>query len=128
MHAVRSYFPYFNVTLTFQGDGNSTGPNGANIGTTLPCGYCWQEQPPWSVYRESSFGHGTLDIINATTALWRVTHALHCLIFARRTTLLSTVALEEQALCVVRVRPLVACQLSPPVHLWPGTHAPASAV
>lgn len=21
-------------------------------------GYCYQEQPPWSAYRESSFGHG----------------------------------------------------------------------
>jgi len=31
MRAARSYFPYYNVTLTFQGDGNSTGPNGANI-------------------------------------------------------------------------------------------------
>ncbi len=80
MRAARSYFPYYNVTLTFQGDGNSTGPNGANIGTTLPCGYCWQEQPPWSVYRESSFGHGTLDIVNATTALWRVTNLLRCLL------------------------------------------------
>jgi len=27
------------------------------------------------VYRESSFGHGTLDVINATTALWRAPSA-----------------------------------------------------
>jgi len=32
------------------------------------------------VYRESSFGHGTLDIVNATTALWRVTNLLRCLL------------------------------------------------
>ena len=32
------------------------------------CSYA--EQPTWSQVREPSFGHGTLDIINATTAHW----------------------------------------------------------
>ena len=32
----------------------------------------WYEpQPGWSSMREASFGHGTLDLINATTARWR---------------------------------------------------------
>jgi hypothetical protein len=47
-----------------QADGNSTG-----VGN--PPGYCYAEQPPWSAYRESSFGHGTLDIFNSTHALWQ---------------------------------------------------------
>lgn len=51
--------------LTVQADGNSTG-------TGNPAGYCYKEQPAWSAYREPSFGHGTLDVINATTALWSV--------------------------------------------------------
>ena len=49
--------------VVVQGDGNSTG-------TGNPPGYCYAEQPSWSLYREPSFGHGTLDIINSTTALW----------------------------------------------------------
>ena len=53
------------LAFTVQADGNSTG-------TGNPAGYCYNEQPAWSAYREPSFGHGTLDIINATTALWSV--------------------------------------------------------
>ena len=49
--------------LVMQADGNSTG-----VGN--PPGYCYREQPAWSAYRESSFGHGTLDIVNDTHALW----------------------------------------------------------
>lgn len=48
-----------------QGDGNSTGPPGQ-----YPQGFCWKGQPIWSQYRESSFGHGTLDLLNSTHALW----------------------------------------------------------
>lgn len=55
---------FFKRTFTFQGDGNSTG-------TGNPGGYCYAEQPAWSAYREPSFGHGTLDIVNSTTALWQ---------------------------------------------------------
>ncbi|CAL5218603.1 g300 [Coccomyxa viridis] len=54
---------WYQRTLTFQADGNSTG-----VGN--PPGYCYKEQPAWSLYRESSFGHGTLDLINGTHALW----------------------------------------------------------
>ena len=50
-------------TCYAQADGNSTG-----VGN--PPGYCYKEQPAWSLYRESSFGHGTLDLINGTHALW----------------------------------------------------------
>lgn len=32
--------------------------------------FCYKEQPLWSQYRESSFGHGTLDFLNSTHALW----------------------------------------------------------
>lgn len=53
-----------------QGDGNSTG-------TGNPPGYCYKEQPSWSLYREPSFGHGTLDIVNSTHALWYVSSLLH---------------------------------------------------
>ncbi|GLJ53723.1 hypothetical protein SUGI_1146390 [Cryptomeria japonica] len=32
--------------------------------------FCWDEQPEWSAYRESSFGHGILEVFNSTHALW----------------------------------------------------------
>ena len=56
----------------WQADGNSTGPPGM-----YPDGYCYKEQPLWSQYRESSFGHGTLDILNSTHALWCAQLPLH---------------------------------------------------
>ncbi|KAL3812381.1 hypothetical protein ACJIZ3_013649 [Penstemon smallii] len=32
--------------------------------------FCWDTQPEWSAYRESSFGHGILEVMNSTHALW----------------------------------------------------------
>lgn len=32
--------------------------------------FCWDRQPEWSAFRESSFGHGILEVINSTYALW----------------------------------------------------------
>ncbi|KGN56766.1 purple acid phosphatase 23 [Cucumis sativus] len=32
--------------------------------------FCWNTQPEWSAFRESSFGHGTLEVKNSTHALW----------------------------------------------------------
>lgn len=32
--------------------------------------FCWNKQPEWSAYRESSFGHGILEVVNSTYALW----------------------------------------------------------
>ncbi|MCO5577886.1 hypothetical protein L7F22_031721 [Adiantum nelumboides] len=32
--------------------------------------YCWDTQPEWSAFREGSFGHGILEVLNATHALW----------------------------------------------------------
>ncbi|XP_077227522.1 purple acid phosphatase 23 isoform X2 [Tasmannia lanceolata] len=32
--------------------------------------FCWDKQPDWSAFRESSFGHGILEVINSTYALW----------------------------------------------------------
>ncbi|XP_042391364.1 purple acid phosphatase 23-like isoform X2 [Zingiber officinale] len=32
--------------------------------------FCWKTQPEWSAFRESSFGHGILEVINSTYALW----------------------------------------------------------
>ncbi|XP_006367383.1 purple acid phosphatase 23-like isoform X2 [Solanum tuberosum] len=32
--------------------------------------FCWDRQPEWSAYRESSFGHGILEMVNSTHALW----------------------------------------------------------
>ena len=53
-----------------QADGQGTGASAAQLAAN-PTGYCYKEQPVWSAYRESSFGHGTLDALNATHALWR---------------------------------------------------------
>lgn len=32
--------------------------------------FCWDRQPDYSAYRESSFGHGILEVKNETWALW----------------------------------------------------------
>ncbi|KAK4752446.1 hypothetical protein SAY87_021244 [Trapa incisa] len=32
--------------------------------------FCWDRQPDYSAYRDSSFGHGILEVKNATHALW----------------------------------------------------------
>lgn len=32
--------------------------------------FCWDKQPEWSAFRESSFGHGILEVLNSTYALW----------------------------------------------------------
>jgi hypothetical protein len=56
---------YYKAVLTFQADGNSTGIPGTN-----PPGYCYAQQPAWSQYREPAFGHGFLQVENATHALW----------------------------------------------------------
>ncbi|XP_050219644.1 purple acid phosphatase 15-like isoform X2 [Mercurialis annua] len=32
--------------------------------------FCWDQQPEYSAFRESSFGHGTLEVKNETHALW----------------------------------------------------------
>ncbi|CAO2831929.1 unnamed protein product [Amaranthus hypochondriacus] len=32
--------------------------------------FCWDRQPEWSAFRESSFGHGILEVMNSTHALW----------------------------------------------------------
>ncbi|KAJ4723018.1 Purple acid phosphatase [Melia azedarach] len=32
--------------------------------------FCWNQQPEYSAYRESSFGHGILEVKNETHALW----------------------------------------------------------
>ncbi|EPS72247.1 purple acid phosphatase, partial [Genlisea aurea] len=32
--------------------------------------FCWDEQPEYSAYRETSFGHGILEVKNETHALW----------------------------------------------------------
>ncbi|KAF0898863.1 hypothetical protein E2562_011925 [Oryza meyeriana var. granulata] len=32
--------------------------------------FCWEKQPEWSAFRESSFGHGILEMVNSTYALW----------------------------------------------------------
>lgn len=32
--------------------------------------FCWDKQPEWSAFRESSFGHGILEVVNDRNALW----------------------------------------------------------
>ncbi len=48
--------------------------------------YCWDQQPEWSAFRESSFGHGILEvnknlnfteiIVDYSWATWCSTHSL----------------------------------------------------
>ncbi|CAL1384508.1 unnamed protein product [Linum trigynum] len=33
--------------------------------------FCWDQQPEYNAYRETSFGHGILEVKNDTYALWR---------------------------------------------------------
>ncbi|CAM6083935.1 unnamed protein product [Calypogeia fissa] len=32
--------------------------------------YCWDRQPEWSAMRETSFGHGIINVMNSTHLLW----------------------------------------------------------
>ncbi|KAL3684894.1 hypothetical protein R1sor_002916 [Riccia sorocarpa] len=32
--------------------------------------FCWDRQPEWSAYREASFGHGIIEVVNSTHLLW----------------------------------------------------------
>jgi len=41
--------------------------------------FCWDEQPEWSAFRESSFGHGILEVLNSTNALWTMAPKSGCL-------------------------------------------------
>lgn len=70
MHGVQPYFLLKRVSWSAQADGNSTGMGN-------PPGYCYKEQPEWSQYRESSFGHGTFDALNSTHALWSCAQPHH---------------------------------------------------
>ncbi|XP_010440539.1 PREDICTED: purple acid phosphatase 23-like isoform X1 [Camelina sativa] len=58
----------------------SPGDNIPEIGGSCPLNFtsgsakgkfCWDRQPDWSAFRESSFGHGILEVMNSTHALWR---------------------------------------------------------
>ncbi|KAK1270133.1 Purple acid phosphatase 15 [Acorus gramineus] len=48
------------------------GPVYITIGDGGPAtgNFCWDRQPDYSAYRESSFGHGILEVVNETHALW----------------------------------------------------------
>ncbi|RID49711.1 hypothetical protein BRARA_H00491 [Brassica rapa] len=57
----------------------SPGDNVPEIGGSCPLNFtsgpakgkfCWDRQPDWSAFRESSFGHGILEVMNSTYALW----------------------------------------------------------
>ncbi|KAJ0234783.1 Purple acid phosphatase 23 [Hirschfeldia incana] len=57
----------------------SPGDNVPEIGGSCPLNFtsgpangkfCWDRQPDWSAFRESSFGHGILEVMNSTHALW----------------------------------------------------------
>ncbi|CAH8351245.1 unnamed protein product [Eruca vesicaria subsp. sativa] len=57
----------------------STGDNVPEIGGSCPLNFtsgpakgkfCWDRQPDWSAFRESSFGHGILEVMNSTHAFW----------------------------------------------------------
>ena len=45
--------------------------SGDACATKVPGPYCYSEQPPWSAFREPSFGHGTLVIESPDRATWR---------------------------------------------------------
>jgi len=32
--------------------------------------FCWDKQPDWSAWRDSSFGHGIIEVVNSTHLLW----------------------------------------------------------
>lgn len=32
--------------------------------------FCWDKQPVWSAWRDSSFGHGIIEVVNSTHLLW----------------------------------------------------------
>uniref|UniRef100_A0A7S0WT41 Purple acid phosphatase n=1 Tax=Pyramimonas obovata TaxID=1411642 RepID=A0A7S0WT41_9CHLO len=69
VHSYERSFPSFNLSrdkcgLTYIviGDG------GNREGIAAP----WAEpQPEWSAFREGSFGHGTVEVVNSTHAVWR---------------------------------------------------------
>ena len=44
---------------------------GDECAADAPGPYCYSEQPPWSAFREPSFGHGTLVIESPLKATWR---------------------------------------------------------
>ena len=45
--------------------------SGDECAAKAPGPYCYSEQPPWSAFREPSFGHGTLAFESAEKATWR---------------------------------------------------------
>ncbi|BFI25732.1 acid phosphatase type 7 [Marchantia polymorpha subsp. ruderalis] len=56
-------------------DISSTGDDFGTCGFNFDSGpaagrFCWQSQPEWSAYREASFGHGIIEVINSTHLLW----------------------------------------------------------
>ena len=59
----------------FNNQTNSSGPVYINIGDggnrEGPCPEYFQ-QPSWSAFREAKFGHGALDVVNATHMFWCV--------------------------------------------------------
>ena len=44
---------------------------GDECAASAPGPYCYDEQPPWSAFREPSFGHGTLVLESKERATWR---------------------------------------------------------
>ncbi|CAM6035913.1 unnamed protein product [Sphagnum compactum] len=36
--------------------------------------FCWDRQPDWSAFRDSSFGHGIIEVVNSTHLLWTWHH------------------------------------------------------
>ncbi|XP_058092389.1 purple acid phosphatase 15-like [Magnolia sinica] len=44
-------------------------PNNFTVGPAAG-NFCWDRQPDFSAFRDSSFGHGILEVVNETYALW----------------------------------------------------------
>lgn len=45
-------------------------PNGLRMASYSDASACFPLQPAWSVRREASYGHGKIEIINGSRAVW----------------------------------------------------------
>ncbi|CAN1278703.1 Purple acid phosphatase 15 [Linum perenne] len=69
VHAYERMNRVYNYTLDSCGPVYITVGDGGNI-EQVDGKFCWDSQPEWSAFRESSFGHGILEVVNSTYALW----------------------------------------------------------
>lgn len=59
-------WPWYQPQADWQYD---VGPEFCGAGKPGPC-FCYGVQPPWSAYREPSFGYGVLDFLSPHKVVW----------------------------------------------------------